>query len=128
MLAPSTVELGAEGLRLCHFPPEAPRGAQEIQEPASHGRRGGQLLVNAIGGLLCVSVPVQVPQGLVARELHLRRVVGGRPHKLEHGLPHVCKGVTGSARGLTSEPHTALHPHRMLKYALEIILKSSSKD
>lgn len=47
--------------------------------------------VDAIGRLMTVPVPVQVAQGLPVGEALLLWVVSGRPDKLKHGLPHVCK-------------------------------------
>lgn len=40
---------------------------------------------------MTVSVPVQVAKGLPVGEAFLLGVVRGWPHKLEHGLPHVCR-------------------------------------
>lgn len=44
---------------------------------------------------MTVPVPVQVAQRLPVGEALLLGVVRGRPHKLKHGLPHVCKKSEG---------------------------------
>lgn len=40
---------------------------------------------------MTVPVPVQVAQGLPVGEALLLGVVRGWPHKLKHGLLHVCR-------------------------------------